>query len=140
MTTPDIIHVIKPGKLEADGKKLRLGEMVQVPVDQDKPDGPTKLTMKLGNVCLKLGNGVEAVGGAPGMVALEVTAAAAKRLGWPHPANEPKPVPNVAVLRAIVCNDAYGQQERLAALREIEAVDPAQANALRAAYSWLEAA
>lgn len=135
---PDIIHVIKPGQIEGD--KMRLGEMVQVPVDPDKPDGPTKLTLKLGRVCLKLGNGLEAVGSAPGLVALEVTAAAAKRLGWPHPANETRPPPDIGRLRNIVCNDAYGQQERLAALREIEAVDPAQANALRAAYSWLEAA
>lgn len=134
----DIIHVIKPGQVE--GNKVRLGEMVPVPIDPDNPDGPKRLTMNLGRVLLKLGNGVEAVGSAPGMVALEVTAAAALRLGWPHPANEPKAPPNLGQLRAIVCNDAYGQQERVAALREIDAVDPAQASALRAAYSWLEAA
>lgn len=133
----DIIHVIKPGRIE-DGK-VRLGEMVPVPIDPDKPEGPSRLTMKLGRVCLKLGNGVEAVGAAPGMVALEVTAAAAARLGWEHPANLPKAAPNLSRLRTIVCSDGYGQQERLTALREIEAVDPQQARALLAAYQWLEA-
>lgn len=135
--TADIIHVIRPGKIEGD--KMRLGEMVPVPIDPDQPDGPKRLALKLGRVCLKLGNGVEAVGSAPGMVALEVSAAAAARLGWEHPANAVKPPPDLGRLRNIVCSDAYGQQERLAAVREISEADPEQGRALLAAYSWLEA-
>src|SRR3954466_4818823 len=101
-SAPDIIHVIKAGALE-QGNKLRLGEMVPVPIDPDKPDGPKKLAMKLGRICLKLGDGVEAVGSAPGMVSLAVTASAAARLGWPHPANETAAPPNLDRLRNIAC-------------------------------------
>lgn len=134
------IHVIKPGKLEVGGTRLRLGEMELVPIDPANPDGPKKTAIKFGRVCLKLGNGLTAVGETGGMVALEVTADAAARLGWPHPANEKAEPANLAKLQAIVGNQAFGQQEQRAALAQIRSADPELADALARANPWLEAA
>jgi hypothetical protein len=134
----DIIHVIKPGRVE--GNKLRLGEVELVPVDPDNPDGPKRTAINMSRICLKLGNGLTAVGETNGMVALEVTAEAAKRLGWAHPANEAAAPVNLDKLRAIVGNQAFGQQEQRDALRQIRAIDPELGEALARANAWLEAA
>lgn len=121
----DVIHIPRAGKIE--GSKFRLGSIV---------DGKLKLTTKR----VPLGDGLDLASemSAGGVVWLAVTAEAAKRLGWPHPAND-KPKPDVNQLRRIVGNDAYGQQEQLDALRQISAVDPDLGRSLRAANAWLEA-
>jgi hypothetical protein len=138
----DIIHVNQPGKLEEDGRRVRLGEMVMQPVDPEQPDGAKRLGLKLGRICVKLGNGLElseSLEPVPGCVALAVTADAAKRFGWPHPVND-KPKADLKSLQAIVGNPKYGQQEQITALREIRAIDPELGAHLAAANSWLEAA
>lgn len=130
--TPDVIHISQPGKVV--GRKLRLGELSLV-------GGKQLLTLTRKSVTL--GNGVELSEGVPtvpGCVSISVTADAAKRLGWPHPANRTAVGPSdLPRLRTVVCSDAYGQQERLSAVRQITEVDPEQGRALLAAYSWLEA-
>lgn len=134
----DIIHITQPGKLE--GNKVRIGEMVAVPLDPEKPEGPHKLALKLGRVCLKLGNGLEVSEEQtqPGAVVLAVTAAAAKRLGWAHPANKPAPsAADLGRLRGIVGNQGYGQQEQIEAINQIAAIDPALAQQLALSNQWL---
>lgn len=139
----DIIHINQPGKIE--GSKVRLGQMVTVPLDPDQPEGPKRLSLKLGRISVKLGNGIElsdVLQPMPGCVALAVTAEAAKRMGWPHPANDQaKPGPaDIGRLHGIVASDSYGQQERLAALHQIREIDPERGRTLAAAFAWLEAA
>lgn len=139
----DIIHINQPGAVEDDGKKVRLGQMVLVPADPDAPDGPKKLVLKPGRVCIKLGNGIELSDQAPnvpGSVGLAVTAEAAARMGWPHPSNVPKPGPaDLPRLQKIVASDNFGQMERLDALRQVREIDPERGRTLGAAYAWLEA-
>ncbi len=125
--TSQVIHVPQAGKLE--GGKLRIGSIVK---------GKLKLTQRR----VALGDGIELDSefSPQGVVWLSVTSAGAKRLGIPHPADGPKAptAADVPKLQNIVTSDAYGQQERLTALRQIETVDPDLARALSGAYSWLE--
>lgn len=106
--TPDIIHVSQPGKLV--GRKVRLGTTVLV-------DG--KPTLKLSRKSVALGNGLELSNELPlisGTVGLAVTAEAARRLGWPHPAIKAPPSPQeLARLRSMIGNQDYGENEQEAA-------------------------
>lgn len=139
----DAIHINQPGKLEEDGRRVRLGEMVMEPVNPGEPDGPKKLTLKLGRICVKLGKGLalsDQLAPVPGCVALSVTADAAKRFGWPHPANNKITAGDLPRLQAIVGNSKYGQQEQRDALRQITEIDPNLGRILAAQNTWLEAA
>lgn len=124
------------------GKKIQLGEIVR---GRPNAEGKYSPKFKMTRKTIPLGNGVEIAAGMPpalNAVWLNVTADAAKRLGWPHPANDkPKPGPaDIPRLHGIVGADSYGQMERLAALRQIREIDPALGQSLTATYPWLETA
>lgn len=101
----NIIHISQPGRVV--GRSVKLGEMV---LEDGKP------TVKLTRKSVKLGEGVELSDGVPpvrGCVGLSVTAEAAKRLGWAHPANQPKHSPrDIERLRGMIGNEAYGEGEQ----------------------------
>lgn len=115
-SAPQVIQISQPGKLV--GGKLKVGELRMV-------DG--KLTVKLTRKTIPLGDGIEVAGDVqqmPGCVALNVTAAAAKRHGWPHPANQPKhTAADLPRLRNIVGNEAYGEGEQEAAAQAIAEIE-----------------
>lgn len=130
-----VAHISQLGKI-VDGK-LRLGRF------ERKPAGDGKFTsvFRMTRQSIPLGDGIELATDMPpsrNTVWLSVTPEAAKRMGWPHPANKPeRTAADLPKLCAIVGNSGYGQQEQVEAIREITMLDPALGQALTAANQWL---
>lgn len=135
MTVPDVVQISQLGKI-VDGK-LRLGKLVR----KELADGKFTSEIKMTRQSIPLGNGVELATDmppAPNAVWLSVTAEAAKRHGWEHPANKPaRTEADIPKLCAIVGNQSYGQQEQAQAIRDIATIDPVLGQTLTAANQWL---
>lgn len=144
MNAPQVIQVNQPGKVV--GNKIKVGHLVMVPVDRDVPEGPKRPEIKLVKPAqtIPLGNGVELASTViplkPANLVINVTAEAAARLGWPHPANKPKRTQaDIERLMPAACNEEYGENERADArrtIREISAEIAADTKMPRITYSW----
>lgn len=114
-SAPQVIQISQAGKVV--GNKLTVGELSMV---------RGKLTIKLTKKTISLGDGVELVGVAPmkaGNILINVTAEAAARHGWPHPANKPQRTQaDIDRLMPAASNPANGEQEQIAARLEIRAI------------------
>lgn len=131
-----VVQVSQLGKVA--GNKIQLGEFKRIPA----PDVPGKFTsvFRMTRKKIALGDGVDLVEAFPdrNTVLLNVTAEAALRHGWPHPANKPAPNPaDLGRLQGIATSEEYGAQERIDAIEKIREIDPARAATLSAALGWL---
>lgn len=116
----DAINIAQPGKVV--GKVLKLGTLIT---------RANKLALKMTGKSVSLGDGLEVTGRGPLMVNLSLTAAAARRLGWPHPGVETHTKAELGPLYKIIGSPTHGETEKEVAygkaveiLRWLAANDP----------------